>query len=281
MILLSGTKVSAKIRKQLAQESAEFLKSRRRAPGLAVVIVGEDPASHVYVKNKIKACEEVGVRSFHHHLPATVSEAEVLERIQSLTDNPEVDGMLVQLPLPKHLSSERILATISPLKDADALTIENQGLLFAGRPRVKPCTPQESLKFSNITTFRLRGQNAVVVGRSAIVGRPMAQLLLMEDATVTCAHSKTRDLRDITSRADIVVVAAGKPRFLGADDFKKDSVIIDVGIHRLFDGLCGDVRFEELRAFARAATPVPGGVGPMTITMLLKNTLQLAHLRKN
>ncbi len=278
MILLSGTKVSAKIRKQLAQESAEFLKARRRPPGLAVVIVGDDPASHVYVKNKIKACDEVGFRSFHHHLPATVSESEVLERIQSLTDSPEVDGMLVQLPLPKHLSSERILAAISPLKDADALTIENQGLLYAGRPRVKPCTPAGVIEILKHYDIPIAGQEAVVVGRSAIVGRPMAQLLLMEDATVTIAHSKTRDLRDVTLRADIVVVAAGKPRFLGADDFKKDSVIIDVGVHRLFDGLCGDVRFEELRAFARAATPVPGGVGPMTITMLLQNTLQLAKL---
>lgn len=279
MIVMSGTKVAAKIRKQIAQEAAEFSNRHGRAPGLAVVIVGDDAASHVYVKNKIKACEEVGFRSFHHHLPADISETEVIERIHDLTDDPDVDGMLVQLPLPKHLSSERILAAISPLKDADALTIENQGLLFAGRPRVKPCTPAGVIEILKHYDVPIAGQNAVVVGRSAIVGRPMAQLLLMEDATVTVVHSKTRDMRAITQSADIVVVAAGKPRFLGADDFKKDSVIVDVGIHRLFDGLCGDVRFEELRAFARAATPVPGGVGPMTITMLLQNTLQLAKLR--
>ncbi len=279
MIVMSGTKVAAKIRKQIAHEAAEFSNRRGRAPGLAVVIVGDDPASHVYVKNKIKACDEVGFRSFHHHLPTDTAETKVIERIHNLTDDPNVDGMLVQLPLPKHLSSERILAAISPLKDADALTIENQGLLFAGRPRVKPCTPAGVIEILKHYDVPIAGQNAVVVGRSAIVGRPMAQLLLMEDATVTVVHSKTRDMRAITQSADIVVVAAGKPRFLGADDFKKDSVIVDVGIHRLFDGLCGDVRFEELRAFARAATPVPGGVGPMTITMLLQNTLQLAKLR--
>src|SRR6185437_4262222 len=173
--------------------------------------------------------------------------------------NNEVDGMLVQLPLPKHLDSNRILSAISPLKDADGMTVENQGLLLAGRPRVKPCTPAGVIEILKHYDIPIAGTHAVVIGRSNIVGRPMAQLLLMEDATVTMAHSKTRDLRTVTQSADIVVVAAGKPRFLGADDFKKDSIVIDVGIHRLFDGLCGDVRFEELRAFARAATPVPGG----------------------
>ncbi len=279
MIELSGKAVSGKIRKQLAQDSAEFKRQQGRSPGLAVVIVGDDPASHIYVKNKIKACDEVGFRSFHHHLPENVSEADVLACVQRLTENNEVDGMLVQLPLPKHLSREKILNAISPLKDADALTIENQGLLFAGRPRVKPCTPAGVIEILKHYDIPIAGQHAVVVGRSAIVGKPMAQLLLLEDATVTMAHSKTRNLREFTSHADIVVVAAGKPRFLGADDFKKNSVIIDVGMHRLFDGLCGDVRFEELRAVARAVTPVPGGVGPMTITMLLKNTLDLAKLR--
>lgn len=278
MLILNGKEVSDQKRAGLKTRSAAFKAARGREPGLAVVIVGDDPASHVYVKNKIKGCEETGVRSFHHHLKSQATEAEILRLVEDLNEDSQVDGILIQLPLPKHIETERIVSRIHPHKDADGLTVENLGLLFTGRPRVAPCTPKgviEILKYFNIS---LAGQNCVVVGRSQIVGRPMAQLLLLEDATVTMAHSKTKDLPSVTRGADIVVVAAGKPRFLGAGDFKKNAVVVDVGIHRSSEGLCGDVRFEELAAAQiRAATPVPGGVGPMTITMLLENTLTLAE----
>jgi methylenetetrahydrofolate dehydrogenase (NADP+) / methenyltetrahydrofolate cyclohydrolase len=277
MIVLSGIEV-AREKANLTKSRAETLANKLgRKPGLAVVVVGDDPASHVYVKNKILACEKCSIRSFHHRLKAESTESDVLRMVEQLNNDKNVDAILVQLPLPKHLSAERIITQIHPEKDADGLTVENLGLLFAGRSRVTPCTPHgviEILKHYDIT---LSGKHCVVVGRSAIVGRPMAQLLLREDATVTTVHSKTRDISSFTQQADIVVVAAGKPRFLGAADFKEGVVVIDVGIHRLFSGLCGDVRYEELLGHAHAATPVPGGVGPMTIAMLLENTLILAE----
>jgi methylenetetrahydrofolate dehydrogenase (NADP+)/methenyltetrahydrofolate cyclohydrolase len=281
MVLLSGTKVSTLKRQEIAERAKAFQKKHGRAPGLAVVIVGDDPASHVYVRNKVKACQEAGIESFHLHLRADSTQDEVLRKIDQLNERNDVDAMLVQLPLPKHLNSQQITERIRPDKDADGLTTENVGLLSAGRPRVIPCTPSgvmEILKFYNIP---VAGRHVVVVGRSQIVGRPMAQLMLMNDATVTIVHSKTPDISAFTRVADIVVVATGQPRFLGARDFKKEAVIVDVGIHRLFEGLCGDVRFEELRSHVAAATPVPGGVGPMTITMLLENTLKLAENRDN
>jgi methylenetetrahydrofolate dehydrogenase (NADP+) / methenyltetrahydrofolate cyclohydrolase len=281
MVLLSGTKVSIQKRQEIAERTKAFQKKHGRAPGLAVVIVGDDPASHVYVRNKVKACEETGIESFHIHLRGDATQEEVLQKIDQLNERNDVDAMLVQLPLPKHLNSQQITERIRPDKDADGLTTENVGLLAAGRPRVIPCTPHgvmEILKFYNIP---VAGRHVVVVGRSQIVGRPMAQLMLLNDATVTIVHSKTPNLSQFTLVADIVVVATGQPRFLGAKDFKKEAVIVDVGIHRLFEGLCGDVRFEELRAHVAAATPVPGGVGPMTITMLLENTLKLALSREN
>jgi len=279
MQVLSGTKVAQHLRQQIAQRAKAFQKKSGRAPGLAVVIVGDDPASHVYVRNKVKACEETGIQSFHYHLRADVSESELLNKITELNENNDIDGILVQLPLPKGLSTENVIRHIRPDKDADGLTTENMGLLFSGRPRVTPCTPQGVMEILNYYKIPVAGQHCVVVGRSQTVGKPMAQLLLAANATVTVAHSKTQNLSAVTQQGDIVVVAAGQPRFLGADDFKSSAVVIDVGIHRLFDGLCGDVRYEELRTKVAAATPVPGGVGPMTITMLLENTLQLAEQR--
>lgn len=274
---LSGVTVSNKIRGQLKVRAESFYKKRGRRAGLAVVIVGEDPASHVYVKNKIKACEDVGILSFHHHLAGATSEAELLAHIDKLNQDPTVDGILVQIPLPAHINQDRIIQRIRPDKDADGLTPENMGLLFVGHPRVAPCTPKGVIEILKHYEIPIAGRHCVVVGRSQIVGRPMAQLLLLNDATVTVVHSRTKDVRLYTKSADIVVVAAGKPRFMGAEDFRKDAVIVDVGIHRLSSGLCGDVRFEELADYAAAATPVPGGVGPMTITMLLENTLILAE----
>lgn len=277
MLVLNGKTVSEKKRAEIKARIVQFKTSYRRAPGLAVVLVGEDPASQVYVRNKVKSCEEIGMESFHHHLKAEVAEAELLALIKKLNSDDNVDGILVQLPLPKHLSAEKIIAAIRPEKDADGLTVENMGLLFSGRPRVVPCTPRGVIEILKHYKISISGRHCVVVGRSQIVGRPMAQLLQLEDATVTVVHSRTPDISFYTKAADIVLVAAGKPRFLGANDFKKNTVVVDIGIHRLADGLCGDVRYEELEGHAFAATPVPGGVGPMTITMLLENTLILAE----
>jgi len=275
---MSGTKVSEKKRLEIKNKVSQFAQSHGRPPGLAVVIVGDDPASHVYVKNKVKACADTGIHSLHTHLPATISEEELLKVVSKLNGQADVDGILVQMPLPKHIASDRVISAISPMKDADGLHPENLGLLATGRPRVAPCTPHGVIEILRHYDIPISGRHAVVVGRSQIVGRPMAQLFLLEDASVTIVHSKTANMKDLTRLGDIVVVAAGKPRFLGADDFRKNAVIVDVGIHRLFNGLCGDVRTEELQSHAAAVTPVPGGVGPMTITMLLENTLTLAQL---
>jgi methylenetetrahydrofolate dehydrogenase (NADP+)/methenyltetrahydrofolate cyclohydrolase len=277
VLLLSGTKVSDVKRAEIHARAKAFHKKTGRQPGLAVVIVGDDAASHVYVKNKIRACEANGIRSFHHNLKANASEEDLLQLIDKLNENLDVDAMLIQLPLPKHLNVNRLVEQIRPDKDADGITTENMGLLLSGHPRVTACTPRGVIEILKHYDIPIAGKNCLVIGRSQIVGKPMAQLLLLEDATVTVAHSKTQNLSSFTQSADIVVVAAGKPRFLGAKDFKKGAVVIDVGIHRLFEGLCGDVRFEELESHAFAATPVPGGVGPMTITMLLDNTLILAE----
>jgi len=279
MQLLSGKAVSEVRRCEIQKRAAIFAKKQGRKAGLAVVLVGDDPASHVYVKNKIKACEEVGLASFHHPLPGNSTESAVLRLLERLNEDPGVDGLLVQLPLPRHLDSKKIINHIRADKDADGLTIENMGLLFAGQPRVSPCTPSGVMEILRHYKIKVAGQHCVVVGRSQIVGRPMAQLLLSADATVTVAHSKTPDLSSVTRMGDIVVVAAGKPRFLGVSDFKKGAVVVDVGIHRTDEGLCGDVRWDGLEGHVRAATPVPGGVGPMTITQLLENTLILAENR--
>lgn len=278
MLSLQGKEVSQKIRGILHTQVEAFRKRSGRAPRLDVIIVGEDPASHIYVKNKHIACEKVGMESKIHQLPGNISENDLLQLVEQLNQNPQVDGILVQMPLPKLISSDRVLATISPRKDADGLTPAAAGQLWSGQKGVRPCTPQGVMHILDHYKIPLAGKKAVVVGRSQIVGKPMAALLLEKDATVFVCHSKTKDLEEITRQGDIVVVAAGRPRFLGKSAFKKGSVIVDVGIHGSGTGqICGDVRSEELTDWVEALTPVPGGVGPMTITCLLENTLWLAE----
>ena len=282
--VLDGKLVAETRRALLGAKVADFKKKQGRAPGLAGVLVGADPASAIYVKNKINACGEAGIESTHIEKSATLSQAELHAIIDELNSRRDVDGILVQLPLPKHLNETEALERINSEKDPDGLTSGNLGLLFAGRTRVAPCTPFGVMKIFEHYKIDLAGKSAVVVGRSNIVGKPMAQLLLEANATVTIAHSKTRDLKAVTSSADIVVVAAGKPQFMGKEFFKEGAIVADVGIHRVAgaDGkskVCGDVKTSELMNHVAAITPVPGGVGPMTIQMLLENTLRLAELR--
>lgn len=285
MLVLKGNEV-AKARKELLKgRIAKFKEKHGFAPGLAVVLVGEDPASQVYVRNKDNACKAVGLNSFRHNLPADTTQEALNQLIDELNTDEKVHGILVQFPLPKGLSADQVLQRISPGKDADGLTYYNMGLHWAGRPQVVSCTPAGIMAILEHYEIPVTGKNAVVIGRSNLVGRPIAQLLQLANATVTTCHSKTANIREHTLAADIVVVAAGQPRHFGKEDFKKGAVVIDVGIHRLPPeegqekaSLCGDVRFEELEGWAGAATPVPGGVGPMTITMLLENTVDLAEL---
>jgi methylenetetrahydrofolate dehydrogenase (NADP+)/methenyltetrahydrofolate cyclohydrolase len=282
--ILDGKIVSEARRAQIKARAEKLRKSLGRAPGLAVILVGEDPASQVYVGNKIKACHEAGIESFENRLSDKTTAHQLKIVIDALNENPLVDGILLQLPLPKHLNSDEAIGWISPSKDADCLTAENLGRLWSGRPVTSPCTPSGVMVILEHYKIPMEGKNAVVVGRSNIVGKPMAYLLTEANATVTVCHSKTKNLKEHLERADIAVIAAGKAEFLGAGDFKKDSVVIDVGIHRkpAVNGkskLCGDVRLKELDGVIKAGTPVPGGVGPMTITMLLENTVRLAELK--
>lgn len=280
MILLDGKKVAASRRDALKPRIEIFKKCVGRAPQLSVLLIGEDPASQVYVRNKQRACQKTGIDAAIHSLPANTSQDILHQWIERLNLDPRVDGILVQFPLPRQLSTEPVLRSIMPEKDADGLTYTNAGFLMAGRPFVKPCTPMGIMNILQHYSIDVEGMNAVVIGRSAIVGKPMAMLLNEANATVTICHSKTRNLREHTTRADLVVVAAGQKRFLGKEDFKVGAVIIDVGMHGTGAGeLCGDVRFEELTGSASALTPVPGGVGPMTITSLLENTVFLAEVR--
>ncbi|MEN0058374.1 MAG: bifunctional methylenetetrahydrofolate dehydrogenase/methenyltetrahydrofolate cyclohydrolase FolD [Bdellovibrio sp.] len=280
MLILNGKDVAKEVRSALIPRVQQFQQKHSRAPHLAVIIVGDDGASHVYVKNKKLACEAVGMTSTLHGLPENTSQQELNKKIEELNRDPAVDGILVQFPLPRHLNAEEVLALVAREKDADGLTYSSLGFFFAGKPFVKPCTPEGVMTILKHYKIPLEGKRAVVIGRSNIVGKPMAQLLLEAHATVTICHSKTSDLKSYTKEADLVVVAAGRPRMLGKEDFKKGAVVIDVGIHRGTDGkLCGDVRFEELEGWVQAATPVPGGVGPMTIATLLQNTCLLAEAR--
>lgn len=280
MILLDGKAVAAVRREALKSRVELFKKATGRSPHLSVILVGTDPASQVYVRNKEKSCHKTGIDSKVHNLPTETTQEHLNQWIERLNADPQVDGILVQLPLPKHLSVEPILKNILPQKDADGLTYMSAGFLMAGKAVVKPCTPAGIMHILEHYKINVQGMNAVVVGRSQIVGKPMMLLLNDANATVTLCHSKTRDLRSHTSQADLVVVAAGQKHLLGKEDFKKGSIIIDVGMHGTGGGsLCGDVRFEELTDVAAAITPVPGGVGPMTITTLLENTVLLAELR--
>ncbi|MEW5879708.1 MAG: bifunctional methylenetetrahydrofolate dehydrogenase/methenyltetrahydrofolate cyclohydrolase FolD [Pseudomonadota bacterium] len=275
--LIDGKALAASVRAGL-KPRIDALAARGRRPGLAVILVGDDPASAVYVRNKVKACEEVGIRSWFEHLPAQTSEAELLARIAALNADPEVHGILVQLPLPKHLDAHRILETISFEKDVDGLHAINAGLTLMGRPYFRSCTPYGVMKMLESIDYPLKGAHAVVLGRSNMVGKPMAMLLLAANATVTICHSATRDLPSITRQADVLVAAVGKLRLVTADMVKPGAVVIDVGTNRTPDGkLAGDVDFDAVREVAGWISPVPGGVGPMTITMLLVNTVEAAE----
>lgn len=286
MQLLDGKLVSEFVRSQLKAQIDQFNSRYSRIPHLVVILVGEDKASQIYVRNKHLACEKIGMKSTVLNFPASVTQPVLIQEIQKLNQDSDVDGILVQMPLPSGLDSYKVLESIDPSKDADGLTSTLMGRLFIGKGEIKPCTPAGVIEILKYYKIPMSGKLAVVVGRSQIVGRPMAQLLVEEDATVTVTHSRTPQVSDLTSQADIVVVAAGKPGVLGPKSFKKGAVVVDVGIHRTGadqKSIVGDVALEEdgveIQDVVSAMTPVPGGVGPMTITMLLKNTVKLAQLR--
>ena len=281
--LLDGKSLAAHVRGEVKRRVAA-LSQRGIRPGLAVILAGDDPASKVYVRNKVRACEETGVRSTLIELPASVSEAELLARVQSLNENPEVHGILVQLPLPKQVNSANILEAVAPAKDVDGFHEANLGALLAGSPRLVPCTPAGVMRLLEHAGIPLAGRRALVIGRSNIVGKPLSLLLLQKDATVTICHSKSRELERMTREADILVAAIGRAKLVGAAMVKPGACVVDVGVNRLPDGsLAGDVDFEAVKNIAGWITPVPGGVGPMTIAMLLENCLRAASefTRKN
>jgi len=275
--IIDGKAIAKTVREEW-KEHVDDLKKIGITPGLAVIIVGDNPASRVYVNNKIKACEEVGLHSEVHEMPNDTSEKVLLEQIEDLNNNSQIHGILVQLPLPDHIDDDKVLEAISVDKDADGFHLYNMGALVVGNTVFPPCTPYGIQCLIEHINVPVEGQHAVVVGRSNIVGKPMALMLLQMDATVTICTSKTRDLASITNLADILVVATGKPKMITADMVKKGAVVIDVGINRLEDGhLVGDVDFEAVKEVAGYITPVPGGVGPMTITKLVVNTIQAAQ----
>lgn len=277
-ILIDGKKTSLKIREEIKRECAEFTDKYGKAPSLTVIVVGNDPASAVYVRNKHKGCEECGIRSEIIALPEETTEGELLEVIARLNRDEEVNGILVQLPLPRGINERNIINAISPSKDVDAFGYESCGRISVGDYDFLPCTPAGVMALLDEYGIEISGKECVVVGRSNIVGKPMANLLMHKNGTVTVCHSRTSDLAFHTKRADILVLAIGKARFIGGDMIKEGCTVIDVGINRGEDGkLCGDADFESCEKKAYAITPVPGGVGPMTITMLLKNTLKAAY----
>jgi len=275
--LINGTALSQQIRADVARRAAA-LAARGTRPGLAVILVGEDPASAVYVRNKVKACAEAGFHSVLEKYDASLPEADLLARIQALNTDPAIHGILVQMPLPKHINPQRVIETISTAKDVDGYSVQSAGDLMAGLPGFRPCTPYGCMKLIESTGVSLRGKHAVVIGRSNTVGKPMALLLLQAHATVTICHSATPDLGLHTRQADVVVAAVGRRNTLTADMVKPGAIVIDVGMNRNDEGkLCGDVDFAGVSPVAGWITPVPGGVGPMTITMLLVNTLESAE----
>ncbi len=283
-ILLNGVALAADVKEAVAERAAAFTAATHRRPGLAVVLAGENPASQVYVRSKLKLAQELGFHSVEHRLGAGTGEAELLGIIATLNADDAIDGILVQLPLPPHIGAQAAIGAISPDKDADGFHVVNAGKLFAGQPAFVPCTPLGCLRLIRSAREHLGGLNATVVGRSNIVGKPMAHLLLAEDCTVTIAHSKTRDLRAAVHNADILVAAVGRPEMIPGDWIKPGAIVIDVGINRVPAGegktrLVGDVHFESARLAASAITPVPGGVGPMTVAYLMANTCRAAYLR--
>jgi methylenetetrahydrofolate dehydrogenase (NADP+)/methenyltetrahydrofolate cyclohydrolase len=275
--LIDGNALSRQLRAELTQR-VQTLKQQGSTPGLAVILVGENPASQVYVRNKVKACAEVGMHSVLETYAASLSEAALLARVQALNHDPAIHGILVQLPLPPHIDAQKVIETISPAKDVDGFHVASAGALMVGQAGFWPCTPYGCMKMLESIGYPLRGKHAVVIGRSNIVGKPMAMLLLQQDATVTICHSRTADLKALTLQADVIVAAVGKRKVLTADMVKPGAVVLDVGMNRNEAGkLCGDVDFDGVKAVAGYLTPVPGGVGPMTITMLLVNTLESAE----
>lgn len=278
--IIDGKAIAAAIKEEVKSEVAAIVAAGERKPCLCVVIVGENPASQVYVRNKVKSAEYVGMESIKIALPEDVSEDELLGRIRELNEDPSVDGILVQLPLPKHINEDRVIDTIAKEKDVDGFHILNVGSLWVGKKCITPCTPKGIIHLIKSTGVQIKGKTAVVVGRSNIVGKPVAKLLLDENATVIVAHSRTEDLKSITLLADILVVAVGKVNVVTGDMVKPGAVVIDVGMNRNSEGkLCGDVDFDSASEKASYITPVPGGVGPMTIAMLMKNTLECYRSR--
>ncbi len=282
--IIDGNALAQQLRADFREQAAQ-LSAQGEQPGLAVILVGEDPASQVYVRNKVKACEEAGFYSRLEKLPANTTEAELLAHIDKLNQDAAIHGILVQLPVPNHIDDKKVIEAISPAKDVDGFHISSAGALMVGAEGFKPCTPYGSMKMIESIGYDLKGKHAVVVGRSNIVGKPMAMLLLAADATVTICHSRTPDLKAVLQTADVVIAAVGRPNMITGDMLKPGAVVIDVGINRYPDGceragkLCGDVDFDSAVEVAGYISPVPGGVGPMTITMLLANTLEAAQKR--
>lgn len=278
-MIIDGKQVAAGVRNRIGEEVSRFSARVGRVPTLATVLVGADPASEIYVANKHRACEAAGMRSVHHGLPADTAQYELVDLVAAMGDDDNIDGILVQLPVPEQIDPDVVIAAINPEKDVDGLTATNAGLLAGGRPGLVPCTPAGVMKLLDHAGTELEGVEAVIVGRSNLVGRPLVSLLLDRNATVTICHSRTRDLAATCRRADVLIAAAGSPGLIGADHVKPGATVIDVGINRTDDGLRGDVDFEAVEPVAGAITPVPGGVGPMTIAMLLANTLAAAESR--
>jgi methylenetetrahydrofolate dehydrogenase (NADP+) / methenyltetrahydrofolate cyclohydrolase len=277
--VIDGKAVAAEVRADVARGAAEFARAQGRPAGLATVLVGDDPASHTYVDSKRKQTEEAGMRSIHHGLEASIEPAALLATVEELAVDEDVDGILVQLPLPDGHDQDAVIARIPAAKDVDGLTAASAGLLAQGRPVLVPCTPQGIVELLRAAGAEIEGAEVAIVGRSILVGRPLAALLVNANATVTVCHSRTRDLAEVTRRADILVAAAGSPGLVTADMIKPGATVIDVGTNRVDGRLVGDVDFEGVSEVAGAITPVPGGVGPMTIAMLLRNTLEAARIR--
>ena len=282
MQIIDGKKVSAEVKEEVRQRTLKLKETHGITPGLAVVIVGDDPASRVYVNNKKKACELVGFKSEEYALPAETTQQELLNLVETLNNKDDINGILVQLPLPKHLDDKSVIAAINPKKDVDAFHAVNVGKIMLGEYDFLPCTPAGVMEMLHFYNIEVSGKNCVVIGRSNIVGKPMAMLLLHENGTVTICHSRTKNLAEVTKQADILVAAVGRSKFVTADMVKDGAVVIDVGMDRDENGkLCGDVDFENVKDKCSYITPVPGGVGPMTIATLMKNTLKAAKIQNN